>query len=269
MAELLVELCLARLDGTPRRVADLGTGSGAIALALARERPAWRILATDRSADALEIAAINCRRLQIDNVALRQGSWCEALAGEQFDAILSNPPYIAPADPALGRLRHEPQQALVADEEGFADLLQIARCARAHLTAGGLLLHYWLRGALLHTLPYRRRFTPLLRIGQFLRPVLLTTITTILGLMPMALGMNLDLIGRSVQFGAPSTQWWQQLAMAIAFGLTFATVLTLIVTPCALMLRANMAAWSARRFRGREKQANEPELPLDLPKAAE
>ncbi len=138
--ELLVELCLARLDGTPRRVADLGTGSGAIALALARERPAWRILATDRSADALEIAAINCRRLQIDNVALRQGSWCEALAGEQFDAILSNPPYIAPADPALGRLRHEPQQALVADEEGFADLLQIARCARAHLTAGGLLL---------------------------------------------------------------------------------------------------------------------------------
>lgn len=110
----------------------------------------------------------------------------------------------------------------------------------------------------------------LLRTGaQRLRPVMLTTITTILGLMPMALGMNVDLLGRSVQFGAPSTQWWQQLAMAIAFGLAFATVLTLIVTPCALLARANLAAWLRRRFSRRSKRSDQPELPLDLPKAAE
>lgn len=110
----------------------------------------------------------------------------------------------------------------------------------------------------------------LLRTGaQRLRPVLLTTVTTILGLVPMALGMNVDLIGRSVQFGAPSTQWWQQLAMAIAFGLAFATVLTLIVTPCALLARANFAAWLKRRYPKRKGESEQPELPMDLPKAAE
>ena len=138
--ELLVELCLSRLDASPRIVADLGTGSGAIALALARERPAWRVIATDRSADALQIAAINCRRLGIDNIELRQGHWCEALADARFDAILSNPPYIAPHDPALRALRHEPAAALVAPDEGYGDLLHIAACARAHLIEGGLLL---------------------------------------------------------------------------------------------------------------------------------
>ena len=100
--------------------------------------------------------------------------------------------------------------------------------------------------------------------------MLLTTITTVLGLMPMVLGLNIDIIAREVQIGAPSTQWWRQLATAIAFGLTFATVLTLVVTPSALMLRENLAAWWRRR-RG------EPPLPtaairhLDpgLPEAAE
>ncbi len=88
----------------------------------------------------------------------------------------------------------------------------------------------------------------ILRTGaQRLRPVLLTTITTVLGLMPMVLGLNVDIIGREVQFGAPSTQWWRQLATAIAFGLTFATVLTLVVTPSALMIRENFAAWRRRR----------------------
>ena len=83
--------------------------------------------------------------------------------------------------------------------------------------------------------------------AQRLRPVLLTTCTTILGLLPMVVGMNIDFVGRSVALGAPSTQWWTQLSLAIAAGLTFGTVLTLIVTPCALMLRGNWRDWRNRR----------------------
>lgn len=116
----------------------------------------------------------------------------------------------------------------------------------------------------------------ILRTGaQRLRPVMLTTITTILGLMPMVLGMNIDFLARDVQVGAPSTQWWRQLATAIAFGLTFATVLTLIVTPSALMLRANVADWRARRRARKagapaaEDRRAQPLAPLRLPDAAE
>ena len=110
----------------------------------------------------------------------------------------------------------------------------------------------------------------ILRTGaQRLRPVLLTTITTVLGLMPMVLGLNVDIIAREVQIGAPSTQWWRQLATAIAFGLTFATVLTLVVTPSALMLRENLAAWWRRR-RGRPlATAAIRQLDPELPEAAE
>jgi release factor glutamine methyltransferase len=138
--ELLVELCLARLDNSPRLVADLGTGSGAIALALASERAAWMLIATDASAAALEVAAINRERLGIRNLALRAGNWCNALPAEGFDAIVSNPPYIAPGHPALRDLAHEPQSALTAGAEGYADLFHIAAAARARLKPGGLLL---------------------------------------------------------------------------------------------------------------------------------
>ncbi len=138
--ELLVELCLARLDQAPRRVADLGTGSGAIALALAKERPQWTIIATDASADALEIAWINSQRLELLQVELRLGSWTEPLGRESFAAILSNPPYIAAGHPALAALRHEPGAALVAGDDGYADLLAIAAGSRARLEPGGLLL---------------------------------------------------------------------------------------------------------------------------------
>ncbi len=124
----------------PRRIADLGTGSGAIALALAKERPAWWLIATDFSHDVLQIAQINRERLQVGNVELRQGRWCDALGSEPYDAILSNPPYIAPGHPALAALRHEPLEALVAGDDGYADLLAIAAGARSRLKRGGLLL---------------------------------------------------------------------------------------------------------------------------------
>jgi release factor glutamine methyltransferase len=138
--ELLVELCLAHFNQAPRFVADLGTGSGAIALALARERATWMLIATDASPAALEIAAVNRERLGIANLALRAGSWCDALPAEPFDAIVSNPPYIDAAHPALQALAHEPRSALVAADAGYADLFRIATDARRHLKPGGLLL---------------------------------------------------------------------------------------------------------------------------------
>ena len=90
--------------------------------------------------------------------------------------------------------------------------------------------------------------------AQRLRPVLLTTITTVLGLMPMVFQTNIDFLTREITVGAPSTQWWVSLSTTIVFGLSFATVLTLIVTPCALMLRSNLIAWREERFSGSRRQ---------------
>lgn len=138
--ELLVELALAQLPQGPLWVADLGTGSGAVALALAHERPAWELTAVDASAAALAVARLNARRLALANLRFVQGSWCEGLKGARYAAILSNPPYVDPADPALQALRHEPMAALAAAQEGYADLLEILDTAPAHLAPGGLLL---------------------------------------------------------------------------------------------------------------------------------
>ncbi len=143
--ELLVELALQAGDalapaGMPLSVVDLGTGSGVIALALASERPHWQLLATDASHAALRIAQKNARRLKRDNVEFLFGSWLTPLAGRRFHLIVSNPPYIASADPHLRDLGFEPQSALVAGNDGLDDIRIIVREAPAHLHDGGWLL---------------------------------------------------------------------------------------------------------------------------------
>lgn len=150
--ELLVEAALERLPaGAALRIADLGTGSGAIALALASERPRAHVVATDASAAALAVAHRNAARNEVGNVAFRQGDWLAALAGERFDLIASNPPYVALGDPHLGRgdLRFEPDAALASGADGFDALRTLARDAPTHLVPGGWLLleHGWDQGA--------------------------------------------------------------------------------------------------------------------------
>jgi release factor glutamine methyltransferase len=127
--------------GSRQDIADLGTGSGAIALAIASERPVCRIVATDSSAAALAIARSNARRLAIENVEFIQGDWCSALQGT-FDLIVSNPPYVATRDPHLesGDVRFEPRSALAAGTTGMDALSTIAHCAHAHLKPGGWLM---------------------------------------------------------------------------------------------------------------------------------
>ena len=95
----------------------------------------------------------------------------------------------------------------------------------------------------------------LLTCAQRLRPVMLTTITTILGLLPIVFGMNIDLVARTVDIGSPATQWWTQLSTAIAGGLTFATLLTLVLTPCLLLLGHRCGQWFAHLGRGRSLAA--------------
>ncbi len=141
--ELLIELALERLlPGAPARIADLGTGSGAIALTLALERPSCRVTATDLSAEALEIARGNARNLGAGNVEFRPGDWCAPLHGERYDLIVSNPPYIDAADPHLrqGDLPHEPQTALTPGGHGLGAIERIVSTAPAHLVRGGWLL---------------------------------------------------------------------------------------------------------------------------------
>lgn len=155
--ECLVELALARLPaGSPLRLADLGTGSGAIALALATERPLARIVATDASPEALAVARRNAERLGLRGVEFRQGDWLAALGDGSFDMIVSNPPYIAAGDPHLaqGDLRFEPAAALASGEDGLEAIRVIVRDARRHLCPGGWLLleHGWEQGAAVRAL---------------------------------------------------------------------------------------------------------------------
>ena len=139
--ECLVEHALTLALPSSARVADLGTGTGAIALALGWERPEWEVVASDYIADAAALAERNRSKLQLDNVRVLQGSWFEPHVGT-YDLIVSNPPYIDPDDPHLtqGDVRFEPLSALVADNKGMADIELISDQARAFLRPGGFLL---------------------------------------------------------------------------------------------------------------------------------
>ncbi len=138
--ETLIEAVLAAYPSRTDilRIADLGTGSGAIALALARERPAWEVHATDLSEKALHIASQNAQEFGCVHIAFHQGNWCNALPSQRFDVLVSNPPYLSLAEWPLYEpgLRFEPKNALVAAEEGLADIRCLITNAKAYLKPG-------------------------------------------------------------------------------------------------------------------------------------
>lgn len=139
--ERLVELALGCM---PRRAAlsvlDLGTGSGAIACAIARDRPACSVVGVDISARALDVAALNARELRIPNVEWLHGDWTAPVAGRRFDVVVSNPPYVASDDEALANLRHEPVAALAAGGDGLDAIRRLAAEVPGIIVAGGTLL---------------------------------------------------------------------------------------------------------------------------------
>ncbi|WP_433691371.1 peptide chain release factor N(5)-glutamine methyltransferase [Kosakonia cowanii] len=149
--ECLVEQALARLPAAPCRILDLGTGTGAIALALASERPDCQVTAVDLIPEAVALAQRNAEHLGIRNIEIVQSRWFSALEGQTFSLIVSNPPYIDAQDPHLaqGDVRFEPLSALVAADNGLADLHTLIKEAPRYLLPQGWLLleHGWQQGA--------------------------------------------------------------------------------------------------------------------------
>ncbi|UZJ46181.1 peptide chain release factor N(5)-glutamine methyltransferase [Marinimicrobium sp. C6131] len=152
-SERLVELALALTESVPSgRALDLGTGTGALALAFASERPAWEVTALDASTAAIDLARRNARRLGLERVRCLHSDWYSALPmDERFELVMSNPPYIADCDPHLNRgdVRFEPRSALVAERQGLADIEHIVNLSPRHLLPGGWLLieHGWEQGS--------------------------------------------------------------------------------------------------------------------------
>ena len=167
--ELLVELALNpellswQEPSATVRVADLGTGSGAIALALASERPHWDVVAIDKSPAALAVARENAANNRITNTRFAEGSWCSPLAQNTMSLIVSNPPYIADGDPHLkeGDVRFEPISALTSGIDGLEDIRQIAEQALPCLVPGGWLLleHGYDQGAQVQTILAQAGYT--------------------------------------------------------------------------------------------------------------
>ncbi len=139
--ELLVDQTLQRISKDGKlAILDLGTGCGAIALAIAKERPHCDIIATDVSDAALAVARENANRLALVNIEFLCGDWTAPVAGRTFDIIASNPPYVPVADPDLEHLMHEPQIALLSGEDGLDAIRRISVEAKSVLRIGGTLL---------------------------------------------------------------------------------------------------------------------------------
>lgn len=141
--ELIIEIALEYLPKEKDcKIADLGTGSGAIALSLATERSHWHIDAADISLEALNIAKLNAKNHSLNNVNFYQGSWCQALPSHDYDAIISNPPYLSNDDQHAkeGDLRFEPKQALISGTSGLEAYEQIIKQSKDYLKPNGFLL---------------------------------------------------------------------------------------------------------------------------------
>lgn len=142
LVETILNLFASDMHNQPRQVLDLGTGTGAIVLALAHEKKHWHCLGVDNQPDAVQLAQRNRDHLQLHNVTIRQSDWFTAVDQTDFDVIVSNPPYIAADDPHLqqGDVRFEPLSALVADNQGFRDIENIVQQAKHYLLPNGWLL---------------------------------------------------------------------------------------------------------------------------------
>lgn len=139
--EMLVEWILKNLPKDEKlRVADLGTGSGAIAIAIASERPHWQLVAIDNYKKALKVAKTNSEKHHIHNINFYLGEWCQALAQRNYHAIVGNPPYIPDNDKHLQQLKYEPRGALAGGPDGLSAIKTIIEEAKSYITNGGWLL---------------------------------------------------------------------------------------------------------------------------------